>query len=106
MSKEWQLLPGDRVMHFDDLGADFPQGTITRVDPSASFFCYWVQWDEPWRKKLPTGAFPPSAFYFSEMQRNGMTPEMTPERIGRLEALQAERNKRRGGGAFNFRRGD
>ena len=95
MCKRWQLLPGDRVLHFDELGNKHPTGTVSRVDPNASFFAYWVRWDGDWSKRLPEGAYPASAFHFTEMDRRGFCPEMTSERVRLLEELQAARRKKR-----------
>lgn len=86
MAKVWQLLPGDRVVHWDDhRGGSQPVGTISRVDPEASFFPYWVQWDTRWRGYITEGAFQSSCFDFAEMERRGMRPKMTAERHARLD---------------------
>lgn len=89
----WQLLPGDRVVHFDRIGDDYPTGTVYRVDPTASFFPYWVTWGALWRKQLPEGGFPSSSFYWTEMAKRDMRPRMTPERRASLEELRAAQHR-------------
>lgn len=88
---EWHLLPGDRVVHYQMIGGSYPEGTISRVDPEACFFPYWVDWDTRWKGDLPEGAFQTSCFYFAEMSRRGYQPEMTEERRQQLIELQRKK---------------
>jgi hypothetical protein len=90
----WQLLPGDRVLHFDvDRIGSYPEGMIFRVDPSASFFPYWVKWDQPWAKSFTEGAFQSASFAWTKMAERGMRPMMTSERRKQLEELRVAQRK-------------
>jgi hypothetical protein len=107
MSEEsliWQLLPGDRVVHFDRVGDKYPEGTIFEVDPSASFFPYWVLWDSPWKQLLTEGAYQSASFHWTKMAEYGYRPKMTPERRTSLEELRAAQLKANNAGTVRHDR--
>lgn len=89
--RHWELLPGDRVVHVDAIEGSYPEGSVFRVDPGASFFPYWVQWDLRWRGRLPEGAYQSSCFHWAEMFRRGLRPVVTEKRLALLDELAVAR---------------
>lgn len=87
MVRRWRLQKGDRVVFWDrgPDGCAVRLGTISFVDPTALFFAYWVDWDEP-NAVGCEGGFQSSCFDWEEMERRGMRPnrdeKKDPDRCG------------------------